>query len=153
MPLLVTCWCNFRLMRRCFRVVISNLFQIQTDFMFSLQSNLLRVYCIFLSSSDTVQCMLEWFIWKAHQFHRYDPLDGLHTFKTDPLDDPLRLGEKEKDLVNREVVEEKCSTRPGTAKRTERCEQVYCCGNAATICPITTLFSSTEWRKRRRISK
>ena len=39
---------------------------------------------------------MEGFFWDAPQLHRYSTLDGLHSFKTVPLDDPLELGEKKK---------------------------------------------------------
>ena len=32
--------------------------------------------------------LLEEFFWDTPQLRRYGPLDGLHTFKTNPLDDP-----------------------------------------------------------------
>ena len=45
--------------------------------------------------------------------------------------------------MNREVVPvRRCSSRPGTAGCSGRCEQVHCRGEAATICPATTLVSS-----------
>ena len=50
----------------------------------------------------------------------------------------------EQDQVNREVVPvRRCSSRPGTAGCSGRCEQVHCRGEAATICPATvTLVTS-----------
>ena len=40
--------------------------------------------------------LLEGFFWDAPQLCRYGPRDGLHAFKTGPVDDPLELGEKKK---------------------------------------------------------
>ena len=40
--------------------------------------------------------LLEGFIWDAPQLRHYGPLDGLHAFKTGPLNDPFELGEKKK---------------------------------------------------------
>ena len=52
-------------------------------------------------------------------------------------------GHTEQDQVNREVVPARwCSSQPGTAGCSERCEQVHCHGEAAMICPATTLVSS-----------
>ena len=49
----------------------------------------------------------------------------------------------EQDQVNREVVPvRRCSSWPGTAGCSGRCEQVHCRGEAATICPAATLLSS-----------
>ena len=49
----------------------------------------------------------------------------------------------EQDQVNREVVPvRRFSSQPGTAGCSERCEQVHCHGEAAMICPATTLVSS-----------
>ena len=45
--------------------------------------------------------------------------------------------------MNREVVPvRRCSSWPGTAGCSGHCEQVHCHGEAATICPATTLISS-----------
>lgn len=47
------------------------------------------------------------------------------------------------DQVNKEVVSlQWCSSRPGTNGCTGCCDQVHCHGEAATICPATTLISS-----------
>ena len=51
---------------------------------------------LFHPSMPRLYALLEWFFWAAPQLHRYGPLDGLHAFKTGPLDDPLELGEKKK---------------------------------------------------------
>ena len=60
----------------------------------------------------------------------------------------------EQDQVNREVVAvQRCSSQPGTAGCSGCCQQGHCCGEAATICPATTLvLSHTERSKSRRIS-
>ena len=45
--------------------------------------------------------------------------------------------------MNREVVPvRRCSSWPGTARCSGRCEQVHCHAEAATICPAATLLSS-----------
>ena len=45
--------------------------------------------------------------------------------------------------MNREVVPvRRCSSPPGTAGCSGHCELVHCRGEAATICPATTLVSS-----------
>ena len=45
--------------------------------------------------------LLEGFFWNASQLCCYSPLDGLHVFKTGPLDDPLELDEKQKVTWNK----------------------------------------------------
>ena len=64
-----------------------------------------------------------------------------------PLMIPLSLGKRkshtEQDQVNRKIVPvRRCSSQPGTAGCAGRFEQGHCCGEAATICPATTLVSS-----------
>ena len=76
-----------------------------------------------------------------------------------PLMIPLSLGKRKSHMeqagdwgkkkvtwnkqVNREVVPVwQCSSQPGTAGGSGRCAQVCCHGEAATICPATTLVSS-----------
>ena len=48
---------------------------------------------LFHHSLPRFYALLEGFFWDAPQLRRYGPLDGLHAFKTGPLDDPLELGE------------------------------------------------------------
>ena len=103
---------------------------------------------LFHPSLPRFYALLEGFFWDAPQLHCYGPLDGLHTIKMGPLDDPLQLGEQKKnhakqDQVNREVVPvQQCSSWAETAGSAGCYGQVHCCGEAATICPTTTLVSS-----------
>ena len=78
--------------------VTNHLFQFQTtklhDFPFKvipLESN-----ALFHPSLPRFYALLEGFVWDAPQLRGYGPLDGLHAFKTGPLDDPFELGEKKK---------------------------------------------------------
>lgn len=45
--------------------------------------------------------------------------------------------------MNKDVVPvRRCSSRPGTARFSGRCEQVHCPGEAVTICPVTNIVYS-----------
>ena len=51
-----------------------------------------------IESLSCLYALLKGFFWDAPQLHCYGSLDGLHTFKTDPLDDPLKCWIKKKKL-------------------------------------------------------
>ena len=61
----------------------------------------LKSNALFHPSLPHFYALLGGFFWNAPQFHHYSPLDGLHVFKTGPLDDPLELGEKKKVIWNK----------------------------------------------------
>ena len=116
---------------------------------FPLQSNVipLKSDALFHPSLPHFSALLEGFFWDATQLHHYSPLGGLHAFKTGPLMIHWAWGKEksntEQDQVNREVVPVRlCSSPPGTAGCAGRCEQGHCRGEAAMICPATTLVSS-----------
>ena len=95
--------------------------------------------------------LLEIFFLDTPKFHCFRQLDSFHIFEMAPLDDPLELGKKnhhtEQEQGNREIFPgQQCSMKPGTTGHLECCEQMYCHGEAATICPAITLISSHSLR-------
>ena len=76
------------------------------------------------------------------QFCYYGPLDSLHIFKMGSLGLEEMKTVTEQDQVNKEVVLVwLCSSLPRTTRCSGHSEQVHCRGEAATICPTTTVAS------------
>ena len=83
----------------------NNLFQFQTTKLhgFPFKVIPLESNALFHPSLPRFYALLEGFFWDAPQLRRYGPLDGLHAFKTGPLDDPLELSGEKKNVTRSKI--------------------------------------------------